>query len=61
MSTSRKKEVHEVVDRIIFFHFIYHFDLVFDRELIANDFTFLRDMLDTLVDVEIKEKEEFIK
>jgi hypothetical protein len=29
--------------------------------LIANDFKYLRDMLDTMVDVDVKDKEEFIK
>ena len=32
-----------------------------EGESIANDFKYLRDMLDTLVDVDIKDKEEFIK
>ena len=53
--------VHQEVDEIIFCHVIHHFDLVFDRELITNDFKYLRDMVDTMVDVEIKDKEEFIK
>ena len=35
--------------------------LVFDGTLIANDFKYLRDMLDTMVDVDVKDKEEFIK
>ena len=41
--------------------FFCHFGLVFDGELIANIFKYLRDMLDTMVDVDIKDKEEFIK
>ena len=46
---------------MIFFHVIHHFSLVFDGELIANDFKYHRDILDTMVDVDIKDKEEFIK
>jgi hypothetical protein len=30
-------------------------------ELITNDFKYLKDMLDTMVDVNIKDKEEFFK
>ena len=30
-------------------------------ELITNDFKYLKDMLDTMVDVNIKDKEESIK
>ena len=30
-------------------------------ELITNDFKYLKDMLDTMVDIDIKDKEEFIK
>ena len=46
---------------MIFFHVIHHFGLVFDGELTANDFKYLKDMLDTMVDIDIKDKEEFIK
>ena len=35
--------------------------IIFDGELIANDFKYPGDMLDTMVDVDIKDKEEFIK
>ena len=31
------------------------------EELITNDFKYLRDMVDTMVYVKIKDKEEFIK
>ena len=41
--------------------YVHNFSLVFDGELIANDFKYLRDMLETRVDVDIKDKEEFIK
>ena len=30
-------------------------------ELITNDFKYLKDMLDTMVDVNIKDREEFFK
>ena len=33
----------------------------FYEELITNDFKYLRDMVDTMVYVKIKDKEEFIK
>ena len=54
--------VHQVVDEIIVIcHVTHHFGLVFfDGELIENDFKHLRDMLETMVDVNIKDKEEFI-
>ena len=47
----------------MFCYVIHHISLVFDRKLIANDFKFkyLMDMLETIVDVIIKDKEESIK
>ena len=47
--------------KLFYCHVIHHFGLVFGGESIANDFKYLRDTLDTLVDVDIKDKEEFIK
>jgi hypothetical protein len=38
-----------------------HFSIVFDEELIKHYVKYLRDMLDTMVDFDIKDKEEFIK
>ena len=49
------------VDEFFFCHVIHHFELVFDKELIENDFKYLKDMLDTMVDVDFKDKEELIK
>ena len=46
--------------KLFFCHVIYHFGLGIDEELIANDLKYLRDMLDTMVDANIKDKEEFI-
>ena len=40
-----------------FFVVKHHFGIVFDGELIANDFKYLRDKLDIMVDVDIKDKE----
>ena len=42
-------------------HVLHQFSIVFDEESIANDSKYLRDMFDTMVDVYIKDKEEFIK
>ena len=47
--------------KLFFCHVKHHFSLVFYLELIANDFKYLKDMLDTMEDVDIKDKEEFIK
>ena len=46
--------------KLFFGHVINQFGIVFDRQLIANHFKYLRDMLGTMVDVDIKDKEEFI-
>ena len=40
---------------------LYIISAKFLTELIENDFKYFRDMYDTLVDVKIKDKEEFIK
>ena len=42
-------------------YFIHHIGLVFDGELIVNVFKYIKDMLDSMVDVDIKDKEELIK
>ena len=43
--------------KLILGHVIHHICLVFGGELIANDFKYLRDMLDTMEDIDIKDKE----
>ena len=59
----RRRGLGESMKKLInfFWHVIYHFCLAFDRKLIANNFKYLRDMLDSMVDVNVKDKEEFIK
>ena len=52
------KDKEEFIKKLINF-FDVMFYIIFDGELIANDFKYLRDILDTMVD--IKDKEEFIK
>ena len=44
-----------------FFVIIHNFGLVFDGKLIAKDFKYLMDMLNTIVDVDIKDKKESIR
>ena len=48
------------VDEIIFLSCYTSIRRSFYRELVTNDLKYLRDMIDTIVDVEIKDK-EFIK
>ena len=40
------------VMNLSFGHMIHHFCLVFQYKLIENTFKYLRDMLDTMVDIE---------
>ena len=51
--------VHQVVDEIILHHVLHCFSIVFDEELIENYFKYLRDKLDTMMDIYIKDKEEW--
>ena len=58
------EDYEESIKKLINFfllHVMHHFGLVFDGVLIANDFKYLRDMLETMVYVDMKDKEEFIK
>ena len=47
--------------KLFFCHVVHLFSLAFDGELFADDFKYLIDMLDTIVDIDIKHKEESIK
>ena len=61
-STSRTRRSSSILDENIFFSdVIHHLSQVFDGEMIADDFKYLKDMLDTMVNVDIKVKEEFMK
>ena len=62
MATTTTGRVQKVVDEIFFFcHDVHYFGLVSDGNLIQNSFKYLRDMLDTIMDIKIKDMQEYIK
>ena len=40
--------------KLLFFHVIHHFGIGFDRELIENDFKYLREPVENLVNYHIR-------
>ena len=60
-TSSTRRSSSSSIWNYFFYHVIHHFSLVFDGELIVNNFNYLWFMLNTMVDVNINDKEKFIK